>query len=119
MQYELIVETFQDQNVVKLRLEDDFGQFKAANEVNLASDKSALWEGLFDTRRHVDRYEGSMRWDGAKTPETAEQILNRIGVFLGQEVLGEDIFSDSLMAFVIGMNTVRQIQLHMTGNILQ
>ena len=94
MQYELIVETLQDQNSVKLRLTDEHGQFKAANEVTLTDDKSALWEGLFDTREHVKRYEGNMLWENTKTPETAEQILNRIGVFLGQVVLGQDIFSE-------------------------
>ena len=77
-----------------MRLEDEHGQFKASNEVKLTNDNSAIWEGLFDTRRHVDRYEGSTRWEDAQAPETAEQILNRLGVFLGQQVLGDGILNE-------------------------
>ena len=94
MQYELIVETPAEQNYVKLRLLDERGQFKAANEIKLTDHRPSLWEGLFDTRRHVDRYEGNMLWEHAKEPETAEQILNRLGVFLGQQVLGDAIFNE-------------------------
>jgi tetratricopeptide (TPR) repeat protein len=93
MQYQLIVETFQEQNTVKLRLLDDNGQFRAANEIRLSDHRPSLWEGLFDTRRHLQRYEGSTQWEGADTPETAEQILNRLGVFLGTEVMGAEIFA--------------------------
>jgi len=92
MQYELIVETIAEQKAVRLRLLNEHGVFQAANELNLADHRAALWEGLFDTRSHVDRYEGSLKWEGAEQPESDKQILNRLGVFLGNDVLGKEIF---------------------------
>jgi len=92
MQYELIVETIAEQNAVRLRLLNEHGVFQAANELNLTDHRAALWEGLFDTRSHVDRYEGSLKWEGAEQPESDKQILNRLGVFLGNDVLGKEIF---------------------------
>jgi hypothetical protein len=74
MPHELIVETKTDQDTVKFRLLDEHGVQKASHEVRLTDHRAALWEGLFDTRRHVDRYEGSLLWeeasDGAATDTT-------------------------------------------------
>ena len=51
-----------------------------------------MWEGVFDTRRYVDRYQDSLRPDAELPPDTADDILQRLGLFLGQTVLGEEIF---------------------------
>lgn len=94
MQHELIVETKTDQHTVKFRLLDEHGVQQASHEITLTDHGAALWEGLFDTRRHVDRYEGSLLWEDATEPETAEHILARLGVFLGHDVLGEEILNE-------------------------
>jgi len=46
MQYQLIVETIAEQNAVRLRLLNEHGVFQAANELNLADHRAALWEGV-------------------------------------------------------------------------
>ena len=48
-------------------------------------------QGLFDTRRYVERYEGSMIFDDQAEPATAQMLLERLGLFLGEKVLGEEI----------------------------
>jgi tetratricopeptide (TPR) repeat protein len=94
MPHELIVETITDQYTIKFRLSDEHGVQKASHEVRLTDHHAALWEGLFDTRRHVDRYEGSLLWEDASEPETADRILGRLGVFLGNAVLGQEIMDE-------------------------
>jgi len=91
MHYNLIVETPQE-NFVKLRLENEHGQFMAHQEIRMSDHPASYWEGVFDTRRHVDRYEGSLLWENAAKPETEEQIVSRLGLFVGKQVLGEAIF---------------------------
>ena len=94
MQYELIVETRPAQQIVTFRLLNEAGDYKGSHEIAVTEDRAALWEGLFDTRRHVERYERNLRQDGAAAPETAAAILTRLGVFLGQEVLGAEIMRE-------------------------
>jgi len=91
MLYELIVETDLDQMIARFRLNDEHGEQLGANQVLLTEHSRFLWEGLFDTRRYVERYEGILLWEEQTEPETAEQLLERLGVFLGEKVLGENI----------------------------
>jgi tetratricopeptide (TPR) repeat protein/NAD(P)-dependent dehydrogenase (short-subunit alcohol dehydrogenase family) len=92
-EYELRVETDSDQKVARLKLFHSDGRLveNGSNEITLPEHSSALWEGLFDTRRYIGRYERSMRPDGQTEPATAEQLLQRLAEFLGQHVLGEAI----------------------------
>jgi hypothetical protein len=79
------------ERVITLRLTDEAGQHLGAQQVRLSEHPVSLWEGLFDTRRHVERYEGSLMLDSGSEPATAAQLLARLGVFLGRQVLGEPI----------------------------
>ena len=94
MQYELYVETQPEQPLVTFRLLNEAGDYKGSHEIAVTPERAADWEGIFDTRRHVERYEEQQLREGADKPETADQILTRLGVFLGQEVLGADIMRE-------------------------
>jgi hypothetical protein len=96
MLFELIVVTDAERKIVRLRLQNEQGQHLAANEVRLGDHSPLMWEGLFDTRRHVGRDEGSLLPQGQDRPTTAEQLLERLGVFLGQHVLGPEIMKKLL-----------------------
>src|SRR6185436_12873097 len=77
--------------VVRLRLTDDQGRQLGANQVRLAEHKAALWQGLFDTRAFVRTYADSVRF--TDRPATAADLLEQIGVFLGEKVLGPEIMA--------------------------
>ena len=94
MQYELFVETRPEQPLVTFRLRNEAGDYKGIHEIAVTPERAAAWEGIFDTRRHVERYEEQLLREGASKPEIADQILTRLGVFLGQEVLGADIMRE-------------------------
>ena len=94
MQYELYVETRPEQPLVTFRLLNEAGDYKGSHEIAVTPERAAAWEGIFDTRRHVERYEEQLLREGASKPEIADQILTRLGVFLGQEVLGADIMRE-------------------------
>ena len=94
MQYELYVETRPEQPIVTFRLLNEAGDYKGSHEIAVTPERAAAWEGIFDTRRHVERYEEQLLREGASKPEIADQILTRLGVFLGQEVLGADIMRE-------------------------
>ena len=81
--YELLLETDAKTEAARLRLLDRNGVQVGAHQVRFGEHPPSLWEGLFDTREHVRRYEGSTG--------TAEEILERLGVFLGDSVLGPEI----------------------------
>ena len=87
--FHLDVTTEPDDAVVRLRLRDDDGRHLASHIVRLADHSPALWEGLFDTRAHVARYAGSTRFTAE--PATPEDLLARLGVFLGRDVLGSEL----------------------------
>jgi hypothetical protein len=74
--------------VVHLRLTDEQRRQLGAHQVRLADHGAALWQGLFDTRSYVRYYTG-VHVTGQ--PATAEDLLARLGVFLGQSVLGTEI----------------------------
>src|SRR5262245_57956776 len=65
-----------------LRLKDEHGVHLAAHQVALDDPAPALWSGLFDTRRHVDR---------VKDVEARALQLAGLGQFLGEHVLGSGI----------------------------
>ena len=90
---QLIIETDPKKRLTRLRLLDENGVQLGFNEVQLQEPAQAKWEGVFDTRRYVGRYQDSLRPDAQLPPDTADDILQRLGVFLGQTVLGETIFN--------------------------
>ena len=79
-EYELRVQTDPDQKVVRLKLFHSDGGLveNGSTEIIQAEHSPALWEGLFDTRRYIERYEGAMIFDGQTEPATAEQLLGRL-----------------------------------------
>ncbi len=90
-EFELRIETDTAQKLARLKLFGAEGDHIGSNEIHLPEHSSALWEGLFDTRRYVERYEGSMIFDDQTAPATAQVLLERLGLFLGEAVLGEKI----------------------------
>lgn len=91
LEYELSVEPDENTRVVRLRLTDQDGVHCGSNQVKLADYRTWDWEALFDTRRYVERYAGSLRREGASAPDTAEDLMLELGVFLGTKVLGPEI----------------------------
>src|SRR5436305_6760232 len=87
--FALDVDTDPDAGVVRLRLTDEHGRQLGAHQVRLAEHKAAQWQGLFDTRSFVQTYANSMRF--TDRPATAAELLDQIGVFLGETVLGSEI----------------------------
>jgi len=80
-----------DTGIARLRLSDGEGRHLGAHQVVLAEHSPALWQGLFDTRAYVRAYAGSVRF--TDRPATAEDLLDQIGVFLGETVLGPEILA--------------------------
>jgi tetratricopeptide (TPR) repeat protein len=91
MQFELNVETDAAQGIVRLKLKDEHGRHLASNEVRLADHQPVMLEGIFDTRRHVVRDARHLRPEGHTEPTTADELIDRLGVFVGQHVLGPKI----------------------------
>jgi tetratricopeptide (TPR) repeat protein len=91
LEYELSVEPDEKTRLIRLRLTDQDGVHCGSHQVVLAEHSIRLWEGLFDTRRYVERYTGSLLRDGASVPDTAEDLVNELGVFVGTAVLGPEI----------------------------
>jgi hypothetical protein len=89
--YELQVQTDAAQKVARFKLFHADGRHLASNEITLPDHSSALWEGLFDTRRYIERYEHAILFEGQTEPATADLLLQRLGEFLGDHVLGQDI----------------------------
>ncbi|HWM92600.1 MAG TPA: CHAT domain-containing protein [Thermoanaerobaculia bacterium] len=88
----LDVRTDPESDIVRLRLTDEPGNTHlGANQVRLSEHSSALWQGLFDTRSFVDTYANSVQF--TDRPETAADLFERIGVFLGEKVLGLEILA--------------------------
>ncbi|MCP4700000.1 MAG: CHAT domain-containing protein [Gammaproteobacteria bacterium] len=75
---------------VELRLSDARGVHLAARQTDLNQHPPALWEGLFDTRNHVQRY-------GFSRAGAERKLLEELGRFLGEQVLGAEIM-DKLTA---------------------
>ncbi len=91
--FELLVETTAGEDSACLRLKDAHGRQLAFNSIRLGDPSVAMWEGLLDTGDYVARYAGNQILDGASTPATAAQLLDGLGVFLGQHVLGPEIMA--------------------------
>jgi len=90
MQFELHIDTNPSNKTARLRLKDEHGRQVACQQIRLKAEHAASWEGLFDTQRHVQRYQGSHLYDPAK-PATAKDILDHLGVFIGEAVLGAEM----------------------------
>jgi hypothetical protein len=75
---------------VSLRLSDDRDQLLGSNDLRLDEQPAAIWEALFDTAGHVLRSEqaASRATTADAQGAAAAEILERLGVFLGQNVLG-------------------------------
>jgi len=91
MNFELILETQPKEAIVRLRLLDQHGTQLAFSLVELRKQSRAMWEALFDTRRYVELFAGALLDDPQGQPRTEGQILDEIGLFLGETVLGADI----------------------------
>ncbi|MEK7991330.1 MAG: CHAT domain-containing protein, partial [Thiotrichaceae bacterium] len=87
----LDIETNYEQHHAVLRLFDNNNVLLAINEVRLSDTDGFYWQGLFDTRHHVENYANNRRMDWQSEPLSAEQLLTEIGEFLGQKVLGSVI----------------------------
>ncbi len=87
----LDVATEPDKAIVGLRLADGDDVHLAAREFRLVDEPASLWEALFDTRAYVERFAGSLKFEGAEQPATANELLEHLGIELGQKVLGPDI----------------------------
>lgn len=92
-EFRLIVETDARNHRAEFRLLDESGAQLGYQAVSLPDHGLSYWEGLFDTRRYVDRYAGNTQWEGSDHPATKEEILDRLGVFLGETVLGPEIMA--------------------------
>ena len=90
-EYKLRVETDAEQSLARFKLFHGDDRLLGSNEIRLPEHSSALWEGLFDTRRYIERYEGAMVFNGQTEPATAQMLLDRLGSFLGEKVLGAEI----------------------------
>ncbi len=88
MQYELIINT--EDRLARLRLLDNNGIQAGSHTVQLSEHSHAMWEGLFDTRGYVERYQKNLM-DEKGQSATDDEILNQLGVFLGNTVLGKEI----------------------------
>jgi len=89
----LQLDTDPAQGLVRLRLLDDHERQLGDHQVRLSDHSPSIWQGLFDTRRHVQRYAGNRRAEGRDSPQTEAEVLAELGVFLGREVLGADIMA--------------------------
>lgn len=87
--FKLFVDPDASAESVRFRLLDADGVQVGAHRVVSAEHAASFWEGLFDTRMHVARYAGSTTF--TDVPATAGDLLARLGVFLGREVLGQEI----------------------------
>ncbi|MCP4351866.1 MAG: CHAT domain-containing protein [Desulfobacterales bacterium] len=90
MQYELIIKTEPEERLARLRLLDNNGVQAGSNTVRLSEHSPAMWEGLFDTRRYVERYQKNLMDKEGRTA-TDDEILRHLGVFLSDTVLGKEI----------------------------
>ncbi len=90
--FALDVGTDPDAGIVRLRLTDEQGRQLGANQVRLADHGAAQWQGLFDTRSFVRTYANSVRF--TDRPATAADLLEQIGVFLGEKILGPEIMKE-------------------------
>lgn len=77
---------------VSLRLADDHDQLLGENNIRLDEHPTDIWEALFDTAGHIARLEQSARRavaTGDAEDALAAEIIEKIGVFLGQKVFGQ------------------------------
>lgn len=75
----------------ELRFYDSAGNQLDWRQIRLADYPASRWEGLFDLRRYVRRYAGNLHPLGAAAPLGEAELLRELGVFLGREVLGEEV----------------------------
>jgi len=87
----LDVDRIPGHRAVTCRLSDEHGRHLGASQVRLDDHPAGLWEGLFDVRGYLRRFAGGLRLEDKAGPATAGELLARLGVFLGQHVLGAAI----------------------------
>lgn len=76
----------------KFTLSDSDSGYLGANEVKLLNDDASQWEGLFSLRDHVRNYAGFPDERSNFQVRSEEEIIQDLGVFLANSVLGRDIF---------------------------
>ncbi|VFM99606.1 MAG: hypothetical protein BECKG1743D_GA0114223_105313 [Candidatus Kentron sp. G] len=111
-EYRLRIETGDAGRAVVFRLYDSQGVLAADRALTLPDPLPSLWEGLFDTQRYVELRAGNQIWQDEPhgQPDTPEAILERLGVFLGREVLGEEI-----MTVLTRSRVRRALAVHLPG----
>jgi len=87
----LDVDVIPGRRALALRLSDEHGRHLGASQVRLDDHPASVWEGLFDARGYVRRFAGKLKLEGKAEPATPGDLLARLGVFLGQAVLGAAI----------------------------
>lgn len=81
------------EGVIRLRLQDAQGNPLAGQQVKISNHPVSQWQGIFDTRDYVVRFAGNLMRQGEDIPVTAEQLLDEVGRFLGESVLGAQIMT--------------------------
>lgn len=94
-EFELVVEV-EDQDhgkegMIRFQLRDAHGNHLAGQQVKITDHHLSQWQGIFDTRDYVARFAGNLIRQGQDKPVTAEQLLDDVGRFLGEGVLGAQI----------------------------
>lgn len=91
--FTLDITTNPAQEWAELKLYDGDQRFLASNQVRLPDHPASQWEGLFDTRAHVERFANNVLFENSDKPATQQDLLTSLGTFLGEKVLGDDIMT--------------------------
>ena len=103
-EFELRIETDTEQKTARLKLFGADGSHVGSNEIRLPEHSSALWEGLFDTRRFIERYEGGMIFD--------DQSAATVRMLLGIVTVANEPVSEGFIDGVWQGKSVEDEQLH-------
>lgn len=89
----LDVDAAQAERFLSFRLSDEAGRHLAAHQVRLEEQRPALWESIFDSGGYVRRFSEVLRRAAPLPgqPKNLDEVLANIGLFVGEQVLGEAI----------------------------
>jgi len=91
--FTLNITTNPTQQRADFKLYDGHQRFLASHQVRLPDHPASQWEGLFDTRAHVERFANNVLFENSDKPATQQDLLTRLGTFLGEKVLDHDIMA--------------------------
>lgn len=91
--YDLQITANETELSADLRLLDRDGNQIAWNSIHLRDHPPSRWEGLFDLRRYVRLYAGHQHPLGETRPLNEAGLIRELGLFLGKQVLGEEIMN--------------------------